>query len=95
MSSTSPPRSAAAIEDPAQPVLDWWVRMLATEPVHRDEQGVWHVFRHADVSTVLADPATFSSDTSSLVPDQEDLRLFSRATSWRWTRLGTGRYAPW
>ena len=78
MSSTSPPRSAAAIEDPAQPVLDWWVRMLATEPVHRDEQGVWHVFRHADVSTVLADPATFSSDTSSLVPDQEDLRLFSR-----------------
>ena len=27
---------------------------------------------------MLADPATFSSDTSSLVPDQEDLRLFSR-----------------
>ena len=27
---------------------------------------------------VLADPATFSSDTSSLLPDQEDLQLFSR-----------------
>ncbi len=65
MSSASPPRSAAAIEDPTQPVLDWWERMLATEPVHRDEQGAWHVFRHADVSAVLADPATFSSDTSS------------------------------
>ena len=52
--------------------------MLETEPVHRDEQGAWHVFRHADVAEVLADPATFSSDTSSLVPDQEDLRLFSR-----------------
>jgi cytochrome P450 len=78
MSSASPPRAAAAIEDPAQPVLDWWERMLATEPVHRDDQGVWHVFRHADVSAVLADPATFSSDTSSLMPDQEDLQLFSR-----------------
>jgi cytochrome P450 len=52
--------------------------MLETEPVHRDEQGVWHVFRHADVSRVLADPATFSSDTRSLVPDQEELQLFSR-----------------
>src|SRR4051812_19574268 len=78
MSSASPPRPAAAIEDPAQPVLDWWDRMLATEPVHRDDQGVWHVFRHADVSEVLADAATFSSDTSSLMPDQEDLQLFSR-----------------
>jgi len=78
MSSASPPRAAAAIEDPAQPVVDWWERMLATEPVHRDDQGVWHVFRHADVSAVLADPATFSSDTSSLMPDQEDLQLFSR-----------------
>jgi cytochrome P450 len=78
MSSASLPRSAAAIEDPAQPVLDWWDRMLATEPVHRDEQGAWHVFRHADVSEVLSDPATFSSDTSSLMPDQEDLQLFSR-----------------
>jgi cytochrome P450 len=78
MSSASPLRSVATIEDPTQPVLDWWERMLATEPVHRDEQGAWHVFRHADVSAVLADPATFSSDTSSLMPDQEDLQLFSR-----------------
>jgi cytochrome P450 len=78
MSSASPLRSVATIEDPTQPVLDWWERMLATEPVHRDEQGAWHVFRHADVSEVLADPATFSSDTSSLMPDQEDLQLFSR-----------------
>ena len=78
MTSASPPQSAPAVEDPAQRVLDWCHGMLETEPVHRDEQGVWHVFRHADVSQVLADPATFSSDTSSLVPDQEDLRLFSR-----------------
>lgn len=78
MTSASPPRSAAAMDDPAQPVLDWWNRMLETDPVHCDEQGAWHVFRHADVAAVLADPATFSSDTSSLMPDQEDLRLFSR-----------------
>ena len=66
------------LDDPAQPVLDWWQAMLETDPVHEDEQGAWHVFRHADVSQVLADPATFSSDTSALLPDQEDLRLFSR-----------------
>src|SRR4029079_15218277 len=78
MTSTSPPRSAAAMDDPAQPGLDWWNRMLETDPVHCDEQGAWHVCRHAAVAEVLADPATFSSDTSSLMPDQEDLRLFSR-----------------
>jgi cytochrome P450 len=68
----------SGLDDPAQRVLDWWRVMLETEPVHRDEQGSWHVFRHADVSEVLADPATFSSDTSALVPEQEDLQLFSR-----------------
>ncbi len=55
MTSASPPRSAAAMDDPAQPVLDWWNRMLETDPVHCDEQGAWHVFRHADVAEVLAD----------------------------------------
>jgi cytochrome P450 len=72
------PDSRPVLDDPAQPVLDWWQVMLETNPVHRDEQSAWHVFRHADVSQVLADPATFSSDTSALLPDQEDLRLFSR-----------------
>lgn len=73
----APPDSRPVL-DAAQRVLDWWQVMLETDPVHQDEQSAWHVFRHADVSQVLADPATFSSDTSALLPDQEDLRLFSR-----------------
>ena len=75
MTSQSP---AAAVQDPAEPVFAWFQQMLATEPVRRDEQGVWHVFRHADVMRVLADPASFSSDTRALIPQQEDLDLFSR-----------------
>jgi cytochrome P450 len=74
----SSPSPAAAVQDPAEPVFAWFQQMLETEPVRRDEQGVWHVFRHADVMRVLGDPATFSSDTSSLVPPQEDFQLFSR-----------------
>jgi cytochrome P450 len=66
------------VDDPAEPVFAWYQQMLTAEPVRRDEQGVWHVFRHADVMRVLGDPATFSSDTSSLVPQQEDFQLFSR-----------------
>jgi len=52
-------------------VFAWYQQMLATEPVRRDEQGVWHVFRHADVMRVLGDPATFSSDTRVVLPEPE------------------------
>jgi cytochrome P450 len=80
MSQRIPSQSpAATVQDPAEPVFAWFRQMLATEPVRRDEQGVWHVFRHADVMQVLGDPATFSSDTRSLVPRQEDFELFSQS----------------
>ncbi|MCP2169646.1 cytochrome P450 [Goodfellowiella coeruleoviolacea] len=47
---------------------DWCDQLRATDPVHRDERGVWHLFRHADVSAALADAATFSSETSAFLP---------------------------
>jgi len=75
---TSFPPLGTTVDDPAEPVFAWYQQMLTAEPVRRDEQGVWHVFRHADVMRVLGDPATFSSDTSSLVPQQDDFQVFSR-----------------
>ena len=83
MSHTIPPGASAppqASTDPSEPVFAWYQQMLATEPVRRDEQGVWHVFRHADVMRVLGDPATFSSDTRVVLPEpeREDLMLFAR-----------------
>jgi cytochrome P450 len=69
---------ATVTQDPAEEVFAWFRTMLATEPVHRDEHGLWHVFDHADVARVLSDPATFSSDTRAFNPRQDDLDLFSR-----------------
>lgn len=41
-----------------------WLRARDAEgPVWRDDEGRYHVFRHADVTRIVADPATFSSDT--------------------------------
>jgi cytochrome P450 len=60
-------------------VLDWFRRMRDLEPVSWDERyGAWHVFRYPDVAAVLADPATFSSDLTVLLPPQEEIELFSR-----------------
>ncbi|MHB9864395.1 cytochrome P450 [Streptomyces sp. YIM S03343] len=44
-------------------LLAWLARMRGESPVWRDESGEVHLFRHADIQRVLADPATFSSDT--------------------------------
>ena len=41
---------------------DWYRQMRETQPVYQDQEGVWHVFRYADVVRVLSDYATFSSD---------------------------------
>ncbi len=49
-------------------LLAWLATMRDEHPVWRDRYGLWHVFRHADVEAILRDPATFSSDTSRLVP---------------------------
>jgi erythromycin 12 hydroxylase len=44
-------------------LLEWTEARRAAGPVWRDEKGHYHLFRHADVTAVVADPATFSSDT--------------------------------
>lgn len=68
-------------EQPGDPesMLAWFRRMAEENPVSHDQgAGVWHVFRHADVSRVLADPVVFSSDFSALTSAQADVDLFSR-----------------
>ncbi|GAB1691190.1 cytochrome P450 [Krasilnikovia sp. M28-CT-15] len=46
--------------------------------VHDDKQQCWHVLGHPEVREVLADPRTFSSDLSELMPQQEDFDLFGK-----------------
>nr|3ZKP_A Chain A, ERYTHROMYCIN C-12 HYDROXYLASE [Saccharopolyspora erythraea NRRL 2338] len=48
-------------------LLDWLGTMREKQPVWQDRYGVWHVFRHADVQTVLRDTATFSSDPTRVI----------------------------
>ncbi|MEW2546593.1 cytochrome P450 [Streptomyces sp. NPDC047002] len=58
---------------------DRWRALRAAGPVrHDDEQNVWQVTGHEAVSAVLADPATYSSDLSSLAPTQPDFETFTR-----------------
>lgn len=52
-------------------LLSWLAQMRADEPVWRDEYGVWHVFRHADVREVLKDTSTFSSDPNRVIEGSE------------------------
>jgi cytochrome P450 len=65
-------------QDPAEGIFAWFRTMLASAPVHCDANGLWHVFDHADVSAVLSDPATFSSDDTVFNPPQEDIDLFAK-----------------
>jgi cytochrome P450 len=60
-------------------LLHWFAMMRESEPVSRDERyGAWHVFRYADIAQVLADPITFSSDLTGLLPPQPEIELFSK-----------------
>ena len=48
--------------------------MRDNDPVWRDPKtGLWNVFRYEDVTAVLADYRTFSSDFSDVFPDQAEL----------------------
>jgi cytochrome P450 len=59
--------------------LAWLEAGRAQGQVHFDDkQQCWHVFGHPEASTVLSDPAVFSSDLTALQPPQEDLALFQR-----------------
>lgn len=57
---TAPPEIGA---DGGATLLAWLRRMRDEQPVWRDGAGHVHVFRHADVQRIAADPAVFSSDT--------------------------------
>ncbi|MFM9458484.1 cytochrome P450 [Streptomyces europaeiscabiei] len=56
-------REPAVAPDGGATLLAWAARMRKEQPVWHDHAGRVHVFRHADVQRILADPATFSSDT--------------------------------
>jgi cytochrome P450 len=64
--------------DPAVEVFEWFRAMRATAPVFHDQHDLWHLFNHADVTRVLSDPGTFSSDDRSFNPPQPDIDLFGR-----------------
>jgi cytochrome P450 len=76
------PLGEARPEGPASPFLfdtlaDRWRSLRDQGPVHHNEtRGVWQVVDHQGVGAVLGDPATFSSDMSSLAPAQEDFDTF-------------------
>ncbi|CAL9427401.1 Erythromycin C-12 hydroxylase [Actinosynnema sp. ALI-1.44] len=57
-----------SFRDGGRAVLEWLRVMRDEHPVHHDGNGVWHVFRHADVSRVVDDPVSFSSDQSRVMP---------------------------
>ncbi|MGH8963971.1 MAG: cytochrome P450, partial [Actinomycetes bacterium] len=48
------------------------------QPVLQDDNQLWQVFSYADVSRILSDTVTFSSDTTTFNPPQADLDLFTR-----------------
>ena len=62
--------------DPAAEVFAFLTAMRETNPVKRDEQGIWQVFDHAGVQTILGDAATFSSDTTKFVPEMPEFEPF-------------------
>ncbi|WP_406358277.1 cytochrome P450 [Streptomyces hirsutus] len=60
---SAPERPPAVEPDGGVALLAWAARMREEQPAWRDGAGHVHVFRHSDVQRILADPATFSSDT--------------------------------
>ncbi|MGH8929694.1 MAG: cytochrome P450 [Egibacteraceae bacterium] len=70
---TEPLTLPPTIEDGGHKLLAWLREMRDEQPVWRDEHGMWHVFRYADVEDILSDFALFSSDTSRLLPAAQTL----------------------
>jgi cytochrome P450 len=68
--------ATAVAKDPADAVFSWLRTMLDTRPVYLDDNQLWQVFSYADVTRILSDPVTFSSDTTPFTPAQPDLDLF-------------------
>ena len=78
MTNTSSAVRVAPSPADGEHVLLPWLRMMRDEhPVWRDDYNIWHVFRYDDVQRITADPATFSSDTSRVIPSTSE---FSRGS---------------
>ena len=75
---TSDMTASAVAGDPLAALLDWCRERRSGGAVRVDEKNVWHVFSHAEVSRVLSDHATFSSDSSEFTPAQADFDLFAK-----------------
>ncbi|MEU5211494.1 cytochrome P450 [Streptomyces sp. NPDC020742] len=72
---TSNPLSQAPFAFDA--TVERWRSLREAGPVRYDEdQKVWQVAGYRSVAAVLADPATYSSDFSGLVPSQPDFETF-------------------
>ncbi|MHA6765591.1 cytochrome P450 [Streptacidiphilus sp. PAMC 29251] len=73
MTSNQLDRPSVLLED----IPDRWRQLREAGPMRYEEgQNAWQVMDYETVATVLADPATFSSDLSSLAPTQEDFETF-------------------
>lgn len=60
-------------------LLDWLEQARARGQVHYDEkQQTWQVLGHPEAGAVLSDPASFSSDLTSIMPRQDDYDAFQR-----------------
>jgi cytochrome P450 len=64
--------------DPIDQMLGWLRDKRENEPVYRDEQGTWHLFRHADVNDLMTKPEVFSSDVNSFAPESPEFDAFQR-----------------
>lgn len=71
------PVTEKSATEPVDSLFSWFRQMQEQHTVHRDEEYGWQLFRHADITRVLTDPKTFSSDTVRLFNEpQPDLDLF-------------------
>jgi cytochrome P450 len=61
-------------QDRGRAILAWLDETRERRPVWQDANKFWNVFRYADVERAAADPATFSSDTTSLNPSMGRLQ---------------------
>lgn len=57
-----------SVRDGEAELLAWLREMRDEHPVWRDAYGIWHVFRHADVTRVISDPEVFSSYVTRVMP---------------------------
>jgi cytochrome P450 len=64
-------------EASAEDVFEWLAKMRINDPVHHDDEDVWHLFRYDDVHAALFDRDTFGSDTNKFVPTNPEFERFA------------------